>query len=53
MIVTFDKSFSKSIDKIKDKQVFEQLENTKINLENISSLQEIKSIKKLSGYINY
>jgi mRNA interferase RelE/StbE len=53
MVVEFDKSFDKSLDKIKDKSLFPKIEKAIIALENASSLNEIASIKKLSGFKVY
>ncbi len=53
MVVEFDKSFDKSLDKLKDKSLFPKIEKAIIALENASSLNEIASIKKLSGFKVY
>ncbi len=53
MIVEFDKSFEKSIDKIKDKSVFPKIEKLIIDLENAQTIKEVKNIKKLSGFKTY
>lgn len=53
MIVEFDKSFEKSLDKLKDKSLYPKIEKVIIKLENISSLLSISQIKKLEGYKNY
>jgi mRNA interferase RelE/StbE len=53
VIVEFDKSFEKSIDKIKDKSVFPKIEKLIINLENTQTIKEVKNIKKLSGFKTY
>ncbi len=53
MIVEFDKSFEKSLDKLKDKSLYPRIEKIISVLENSSSLSEITNIKKLSGYKAY
>ncbi len=53
MIVEFDKSFEKSIDKIKDKSVFPKIEKLIIDLENAQTIKDVKNIKKLSGFKTY
>ena len=53
MIVEFDKSFDKSLDKLKDKALFPKIEKVISILEKTSSLKELTSIKKLSGYKVY
>jgi|LakMenE01Jun11ns_1017448.scaffolds.fasta_scaffold8831953_1 mRNA interferase RelE/StbE len=53
MIVEFDKSFEKSLDKLKDKSMFPKIEKVISILEKTSTLNEIASIKKLSGYKVY
>jgi mRNA interferase RelE/StbE len=53
VIVEFDKSFEKSIDKIKDKSVFPKIEKLIIDLENAQTIKEVKNIKKLSGFKTY
>jgi mRNA interferase RelE/StbE len=53
MIVEFDKSFDKSLDKIKNKSLFAKIEKIIIQCENSKSLSEIPNVKKLSGYKTY
>lgn len=53
MIVEFDKSFEKSIDKVKDKSILPKIETIIADLENAKSFQEIKNLKKLSGFKTY
>jgi mRNA interferase RelE/StbE len=53
VIVEFDKSFEKSIDKIKDKSVFPKIEKLIIDLENAQTIKDVKNIKKLSGFKTY
>jgi mRNA interferase RelE/StbE len=53
MVVEFDKSFYKSLDRIKDKSLFSKIEKVITILENSNSLNEIASVKKLSGFKVY
>jgi mRNA interferase RelE/StbE len=53
MIVEYDKSFLKSIDKIRNSSINEKIENLIIEYENAFSINEIKNTKKLTGYKNY
>lgn len=53
MIVEFDKSFEKSIDRLKDKSLFPKIEKFIDSLENINALSELSNVKKLSGYKTY
>lgn len=53
MIVEFDKSFSKSLDKVKDSTTLQRTEKTILKLEKANSLKDVKNLKKLSGFKNY
>jgi mRNA interferase RelE/StbE len=53
MLVEFDKSFEKSINKIKDKSLFPKIEKVISILEATDSLLAIASIKKLNGFKTY
>ncbi len=53
MNVEFDKSFLKSLGKAKDKNILRKIEDAIINCESVNSLDEIKNLKKLSGFKNY
>ena len=53
MIVEFDKSFQKSLEKIRDKSLFPRIERSIINLEKAKSLAEISNLKKLAGFKEY
>lgn len=53
MIVQFDKSFEKSIDKIKDKSIFPKIEKLIDELEKLNSLKEVPNLRKLSGFKTY
>ena len=53
MVLEFDKSFEKSLDKLKDKALFPKIEKVISILEQSNSLSELNNIKKLSGFKFY
>jgi mRNA interferase RelE/StbE len=53
MIVEFDKSFEKSIDRLRDNSLAPKIQKTIELLESAKSLNELANIKKLSGYKTY
>ncbi|MBI1191624.1 MAG: type II toxin-antitoxin system RelE/ParE family toxin [Bacteroidetes bacterium] len=53
MIVRFDKSFGKAIDKVKDKAVLKRIENSILKVEMVQSIEELTSVRKLIGYSTY
>lgn len=53
MNVEFDKSFLKSISKIKDNTVLKRLEKIILQFESASSLESIPNCKKMVGYETY
>lgn len=53
MIVEFDKSFEKSLEKIKNKSLYPKIEQIIIGCESSNSITNIPYIRKLSGYNNY
>ncbi len=53
MIIEFDKSFERSLEKLKNKSLFRKIEQTIIEFENAKSLTELSNIKKLTGYKFY
>lgn len=53
MKVEFDKSFDKSLEKIRDKSLFPKIERIINNLEKAKSLADIPNLKKLSGFKDY
>lgn len=53
MIIEFDKSFEKSLEKLKNKSLFPKIEKTIIEFENAKYLSELSNIKKLTGYKFY
>ncbi|MCB9426931.1 MAG: plasmid stabilization protein [Flavobacteriales bacterium] len=50
MKVVFLRSFLKDIKKIKDPKIARKIEQLLIDLQQVDSLDEIKDIKKMSGY---
>ncbi len=53
MNVEFDKSFEKSLDRIRNKALFPKIENIIQEFEKAKTVNEIQNIKKLSGFRNY
>jgi len=53
MIIEFDKSFEKSLDKIKNKSLFPRIEKIILEFEKAKSLTDLPNIKKLIGFKNY
>ena len=53
MIIEFDKSFEKSLNKIKNDILFKRIEKTIIGFEKANSLNNIPNIKKIIGFRNY
>ena len=53
MIVEFDKSFAKSLSKIKDALVLKRMETVIVRLENAEKIDDVSNIKKLKGYSSY
>jgi mRNA interferase RelE/StbE len=53
MIVRFDKSFLKSLDKINSQSLKKRIVEVIKDLEKASSLHQVKSVKKLQGFKNY
>ena len=53
MIVEFDKSFDKSLQKIKNKSLFSRIEKIILECEKSNSISEITNLKKLIGFKNY
>ncbi len=53
MKITFDKSFSKSLDKINDKIVLKRIEKVILQCEKASELTQISNLKKMVGFKNY
>jgi mRNA interferase RelE/StbE len=53
MIVEFDKSFEKSIDRLRDNSLVPKIQRVIQFLESVKTLSEIPNTKKLSGYKTY
>jgi len=53
MIVEFDKSFSKSLDKLKDSEVKRKIEHIIIDFDKTDIITDVKNIKKLVGFKTY
>ena len=53
MEVTFDKSFSKSLDKINDKAILKKVEKIILQCENANDLNQISNLKKMIGFKSY
>jgi mRNA interferase RelE/StbE len=53
MIVDFDKSFGKSLGKIKDQSVLKRIESVIIKLESAERIEDLSNIKKLQGHTAY
>jgi len=53
MIVEFDKSFSKSLLKIKDHNLLDRIKKVIISLEGADKLETLSNVKKLSGFRTY
>ena len=53
MNLKFDKSFLKSIEKVKDTSLKQKIADVIDNLETANSLNELKQLKKLKGYKSF
>ncbi len=53
MIVEFDKSFEKSLEKIKSKSIYGKIEQIIISCESSVSVDKIPNVRKLTGFKNY
>jgi len=53
MIIEFDKSFEKSLEKTRNKSLFLRMEQIIIDFEYAKSLADIQNVIKLSGYKHY
>jgi mRNA interferase RelE/StbE len=53
MIIEFDKSFEKSLEKTRNKSLFQKIEKVIIDFENAKSLTDLPNVKKLTGYKIY
>jgi mRNA interferase RelE/StbE len=53
MIIEFDKSFEKSLDRIKNKAFYPKIESIILKFEKANTFNEIQNVKKLTGFKNY
>jgi mRNA interferase RelE/StbE len=53
MIIEFDRSFDKSLNKIQDPTILRRLRRVIVQLENAPSFSQVPNIVKLSGYTDY
>jgi mRNA interferase RelE/StbE len=53
MTVEFDKSFERSIDRLKNTAILSKIEKIILQIEQAKNLREVRNIRKLSGYKNY
>jgi|WetSurMetagenome_2_1015567.scaffolds.fasta_scaffold395207_3 mRNA interferase RelE/StbE len=53
MIIEFDKSFDRSLDRIKNKTIFSRIEKIIVEFEKSKTLTDLPNIKKLTGFKNY
>ncbi|MBW6499177.1 MAG: type II toxin-antitoxin system mRNA interferase toxin, RelE/StbE family [Bacteroidales bacterium] len=53
MTVEFDKSFLKSLEKIKDQQLFAKIRKVIEEAEKATELKNLKQVKKLTGFKSY
>ena len=53
MIVRFDRAFSKSLDKLHDKQVKERLKTLIVSMEKAESIADLNSLKQMKGHSRF
>lgn len=53
MIVEFDKSFSKSLDKLKDSEIKRRIKYIILDFDKAQIITDVKNIKKLTGFKTY
>lgn len=53
MIVRFDRSFSKSLDKLHDKQVKERLKTLIVSIEKAEGIADLNSLKQMKGHSRF
>lgn len=53
MILEFDRSFSKSLNKIRDRSILSRVEKVILDLEKAASIEELRNNKKLTGFTSY
>jgi mRNA interferase RelE/StbE len=53
MIVEFDKSFDKSLNRLNDKSLYPKIQKLFLLLDSAKNIQEIPNVKKLNGFKSY
>ena len=53
MIIEFDKSFEKSLEKTRNKSLLQKIEKVILDFEQAKSLTDLPNVKKLTGYKYY
>ena len=53
MKLEFDRSFSKSLNRVMDSNILKKIENIMTEIESAKSLKDIRNLKKLVGFQNY
>lgn len=53
MLLKFDRSFQKALEKIKDEKLFEKIRLIIENCEEATSLKDVKNLRKIIGFRNY
>ncbi len=53
MKVEFDKSFEKSLDRIRNKSLFSKIERIVLQFEEAKAISELQNIAKLTGFKTY
>jgi hypothetical protein len=53
MIVLFDRSFSKSLDKLKEKQIIERLKTLILSMEKAGTIGELPALKAMKGHAGF
>ena len=53
MIVNFDRSFSKSLDKSKDRQAIEKLKELITKMETVKSISDLSAVKPMKGHAGF
>lgn len=53
MIVIFDSAFSKSLDKLKEKQIIERLKTLIVTMEKAETIGDLPAIKAMKGHAGF
>lgn len=53
MIVLFDRSFGKSLDKLKDKQIKERLKTLIVSMEKAETIGDLPALKAMKGHTGF